>query len=230
MRSLFLLIVTGTLLTTSCKTEAPSPASVQSAAALTASAAAAPKLPTPKPLSVDNLERALKCRGADGPCQVLKQFKDCIAWNPAATSTDSRWLGRGHVVRKGSFTDEYTLLRSRRVPVSETGPGQMNAKFAISSIPELETAARRHADKALRAYKRRDVVKATNATVRYIKERSEWLEVSAMLAEKNQVYVASDGGAYLCALKDQRLLLVERSTNPEHPGDGTYVILWPVSW
>jgi hypothetical protein len=44
------------------------------------------------------------------------------------------------------------------------------------------------------------------------------------------VFVQVDGGAHLCALKDQRLLLVAKPPAGGNASDGLYAMLWPVTW
>ena len=134
------------------------------------------------------------------------------------------------MVSQSKFIPEFTLLRSKRVAVNQVGPGQIAAKLGVANIPDDRAAEKRHAEKALRAYKRGDVTKAINAAVRYIKQRDDWPEAFALQAEANQIYVAVSGGAYLCARKDQRLIVVKRAGNRTHPADGVYAIMWPVSW
>jgi hypothetical protein len=110
------------------------------------------------------------------------------------------------------------------------GPGQLPVKIGIDTIPDDRAAERRHAEKAVRAYKRGDVTTPTNQAVRYVKERTEWPEAFAMQTTGPQVYVAVAGGAYLCARQDQRLIVVKRAGSRSHPADGIYAVLWPVTW
>jgi hypothetical protein len=207
---------------------APS-ASVATTTTPTASAAAA--VPTPEPLDVAALDAALKCGGkGHGPCAVLQDFHDCIAWSPVTASGDARWLGEGYVVSRGAFVDQLTLVRSKRVPTTEVGAGQLPVRIGIAAIPDDMAAERTHAEKAIKAFKRSDVARKGNQAIDYIKSRTDWPEAFAMQSKNNQVYVAVEGGVHLCALKDQRLLMVKASTNRAHPADGVYATLWAVSW
>jgi hypothetical protein len=211
---------------------APSGAPASSSAASRPTATALPDLPTPEPLDVASLQKALKCspKSEGGPCRVLNDFKACQAARIVTPSGDGRWLGSGYVVRAGAFTDEFTLLRSRGVPSADVSKTQIAAKIGLGRIPDEQEVARRHAEKAVSALARGDVPKVNNAAVAYIKELKEWSEAYAVAAQDNQIYVAASDGFYLCAVNAQRLLLVARMTSPKSAGDGLYAELWPVSW
>lgn len=200
------------------------------AAVSTAEKAPEPPPPPPEPLNVAELEKALKCSGQEfGPCQVLAQFQNCIDWSPITDSGDGRWLGKGQVVKKGAFTEELSILRSRRVPTSEVGPGQLGAKIALERIPDDRATEQAAATKALKAYARGDVP-GPNSGTDYVKERTEWSEAFSMKAKDNQIYAASGGGLWLCQHDDQRLIMVKLSSSREHKADGTYAIMYAVTW
>lgn len=189
------------------------------------------QLPKPEKLDVDAIKAALKCTGkASGPCALLEEWKECAPMDPVTQSGEGRWMGRGYLVKKGEFIDEYTLLRSRAVPSSQVGAGMLPAKIAIDSIPDDRGGERANAEKAILAYERGDVPLPTNTAVRYLKERTEWSEAPVQSAEANQLYVATGSGAYLCAGQKQRLLVIRRSSTRTHAGDGVYAVLWPVTW
>lgn len=192
---------------------------------------AAPAPPPPKPLDVEGLQKSLKCGAVGhGPCEILEQFNGCIDWSPVTQGGDGRWLGKSTVVKKGSFVDEVALLRSKRVPLADVGPGQLPAKIGLTDIPDERVTEKRQAEKAIRAYDRGDVPRPSNQVIDYIKRRDDWPEAFSMQAEENQVFVAVDGGMYLCQKDNQRLLAVKLSNNREHKADGTYAMLHPVSW
>ena len=197
-----------------------------------ATASAVPDLPTPEPLDVASLQKALKCsaKSEGGPCRVLNDFKACQPQKMLTPSGDGRWMGYGYVVRAGAFTDEFTLLRSRAVPSAEVGKTQIAAKIGLARIPEEEEVVHRQAEKSVAALARNDVPKVGNAAITYIKELKEWSEAYAVNAQDNQVYAAAADGFYLCAVSGQRLLLVQRVTSSKSQGDGLYAELWPVSW
>jgi hypothetical protein len=209
---------------------APSATATTTAPAPTAtSTVAAP--PPPEALDVETLRKALKCgaKGA-GPCEVLAGFSSCETFDPVTQSGDGRWLGEAHFVKKGAFVDDWLMMRSRRVAITEVGPGQLMAKIAIAKIDDTYPEEREHAGKAIRAFERGDVPAPTNQAIRFAKERDEWTEAYSMKAAGNQVYAAIQGGTYLCKISKQRVLLVALATDREHPADGTYATLWPVSW
>lgn len=211
-------------------TPAPS-AETARASAAKPTASAEKTVPPPEPLDVEALKKSLKCgKGGHGPCEVLQDFEDCLPFDPVTQSGDGRWLGQGYVVKKSAFVEELTLLRSRRVPTAEVGPGQLGAKIALGNIPDDRVAERRHAEVAVRAFRRGDVTKRTNAAVDYIKERQDWQEAFSMKAKDNQIYIAAMAGGFLCSKDKQRLLLVQKSGDREHGADGVYAELWPISW
>ncbi|MSP24408.1 MAG: hypothetical protein EXR75_04445 [Myxococcales bacterium] len=186
----------------------------------------------PERLDVDALKRAFKC-GAEppaGPCEVLKEFDACVPWSPVTQSGDGRFMGDGYVVKGGAFVEEVTLLRTRRVPSEEASPGDLPARIALAAIPQDRSAEREHAKKAIGAYARGDVPKPNNAAVRYVKERAEWVDATALAAEHDEIYVANRGGAHICALKNQRIVVIQRASERLHEGDGVYAVLFPVSW
>ena len=186
----------------------------------------------PDPLSVALLRKELGCpsKRATEPCGVLDSFTACQPMDRVAPSGDARWMGYGYEVKEGEFVEQVTLVRVRRVPLNDVGPGQMPLKVSIVELPDDEVSAQRHAKKAIDKLSRDDVPKSTNAAVNYVKKRKPWPESFAVQAQEKQVYVAVEDGAYLCNASDQRLLVVQRAKARKSPADGLYAVLWPVSW
>ena len=222
------------LLLAGCK-DKPKPTTTTAASAAPTAVAAAPKVVVAKAKALDvaQLQKALRCtKGSThaGPCSVLAAFENCVALPRLTGAGESRYLGEGYRVKSGAFVDEFTVLKRWSITTKEAGPGQMPNKFAIGAIPDTRSGAIRHAKKAIAKYRRGDVTKAMNAAVRYVKERTDWSEARATPAEKNQIYISSNGPAYLCSLKNQRVLLVQQSALTDKAADGVYATLWPVSW
>ena len=235
MRTLLPALLLISLGASACDDSAKTSPTAAASTSATAAASSARKVPPPPPpdgLDVATLQKTLKCgNGGHGPCIVLKAFKDCKDWLPMTESGDGRWLGKAYIVKKGTFVEDLVLLRSKRVNVSDVGPGQLNVKIAIADIPQSYPAEIQHAHKALRAFKRGDVTKASNQAVRYIKDRQDWPDAFVSKAKENQIFVADRGGAYLCQMKgDQRLLVVRKSNSRENPADGLYAEMYPVTW
>ena len=232
MRPVVLALVTSLALW-SCgkdkRAEATAPSASATASAAPKPAASTAPLPKAEKLDVDGLKKALKCGKAAGPCEVLAQFKDCVEWSPVVKSGDGRWLGEGFVVKSGAFIDEYTVVRSKSVPSSET-PGALPVKIAIDNIPDDRPGEKLNAGKAVRAFERGDVALPSNTAIRYVKERKDWSDAPAVQADNNQIYVATGSGAHLCMLKNQRLVLIKLAADRGHPADGVYAILFGVSW
>jgi hypothetical protein len=191
---------------------------------------AAPPPPAPSDLDVASLQKALKCGGdtKSGPCGVLARMAKCTAWDPDVPSGDGRWLGHGWVVDGAKTTDQITVLRARRAPTSEVGPGQLGVRIALAELPSQEGVAFDQADRALRAFERGDVPPRTSPTLEYVKKRTEWPDAFAVRTTGGQVYALTPGGTFLCQGPSRTVLAVERAGHAG--GDGTYAELWPVSW
>ncbi|HVK62985.1 MAG TPA: hypothetical protein VM694_00840 [Polyangium sp.] len=165
-----------------------------------------------------------------GPCAVVNAFGVCKPWNPVVPSGDGRWIGRGHRVEGGKTSDEFTIVRSRRVPSNEVGPGQLPAKVGISDVAKQEGSAFSQADRLIRTLERSDVPPRSNMALDYLKKRDSWPEGFTMKTVGGQVYVASEGGAFACQGPKQELYLVQRAATRGGPGDGLYATVYPVSW
>jgi len=232
MRRPFLAVAVLALL--GCDKPAPGPAASTAATAAPPPAATTEAAPSPPPPDLDlpAQQKALKCGGdaKSGACGVLAKMATCTAWNPIVPSGDGRWLGRGWLVEGAKTTDQVTLVRSRRVPTSEVGPGQLGARIAVTDLPKQEGAAFEQADRAIRAYERADVPPHGNPTLDYLKQRKDWPEAAALrTAGGGQVYALSGGGAYFCQT-GRSLLVVQRPASGSAGGDGLYAEVWPTSW
>jgi hypothetical protein len=207
-------------------------ASAVASAAASVSAAPAVAAAVPDNLDVAELQKALKCAGADktGPCSVLATIAaPCTAWSASVPSGDGRWMGRGYLVQQGKATEQITLLRARRVPLTEVGPGQLPVKIAVAELPKDDAAAD-PAAKAIRAFERSDVPGKGNAGVEYVKQRTDWSEAFATKTTGGQVYALAHGGTFVCQGPKQQLLVVQRAGSRTDKGDGLYAELWGTTW
>ncbi|MDC0749136.1 hypothetical protein [Polyangium mundeleinium] len=186
----------------------------------------------PDDLDIAALKKALTCAAdaKSGPCAVVNAFGSCKPWNPVVPSGDGRWIGRGYRVEGGKTSDEFTIVRSRRVPSNEVGPGQLPAKVGISDIAKQEGSAFSQADRLIRTLERSDVPPRSNMALDYLKKRASWPEGFTMKTVGGQVYVASEGGTFVCQGPKQELYLVQRAATRGKPGDGLYATAYPVSW
>lgn len=232
MRHLVLLALGLALVACDPPAVAPDAASsASSAPPPPAPSAAEPAPPPPNDLDVAALQKALKCGGAGaGACAVLAKIASCKGWEPVVPSGDGRWLGRGHVVEGAKTTDQFTLLRSRRVPTAEIGPGQLPVRISVTELPKAEGAAFDQADKTIRTFERQDAPARNNPTLEYVKKRSDWPEASAMRTAGGQVYVIEKEGTYVCQGAKKQLYVVQRASSKASSGDGLYAELWPTSW
>lgn len=191
-----------------------------------------PAPPPPADLDVAALQKALKCGGGSGtgPCAVLAKFAACKAWDPVVPSGDGRWLGRGTIVDGAKTTDQFTILRSRRLPTNDVGAGQLPVKIAVTDLPKEEGAAWDQADRAIRAIERADAPPRTSAALEYIKKRTEWQESFASRTTGGHVFATTQYGTFVCQGPKKQLLVVQRASQKSASPDGLYAELWPTSW
>ncbi|MFO0591778.1 MAG: hypothetical protein U0441_29795 [Polyangiaceae bacterium] len=205
------------------------------AAATTTAAAPPPAATDPAPppaadLDVAALQKTLACaaNAKSGPCSVLAGFAGCKPWSAEVPSGDGRWLGRGYEVDGKKTTELVAVLRVRRVPSSEVGPGQLPARIALGEIAKDEGSPFTEADKAIRALERSDVPPHGNAAMEYLKKRSQWSEVFVSRTAGGQV--SSDSGLYVCEGPKRELLVVRRASTRAGAADGFYATLWGATW
>jgi hypothetical protein len=189
--------------------------------------------PPPEDLDVASLQKTLKCGNdakASGACGVLAKFAACKPWNPVTPNGDGRWIGRGVEVDKGKSSEVFVMLRARRTPTSEVGPGQLGAKIAIEEIPKTDKDAYDAADRAIRILERQDVPPRYNPTLDYLKKREQWNESFAVATAGGQVGLLSKGGGFVCVGPKQQLLVVQRAAARGQNADGIYAEVWATSW
>lgn len=211
---------------------ATTPTATNSVASAQPTGGVAVEVAVPGDLDLAPLTKALKC-AADaktGACGILTKWKTCQAWTGVAPSGDGRWFGRGTLVEGGKSTDQVTLLRSRSVPASEVGPGQVPAKLALGEIRKDDGAAFEQVEKGLRALERGDVPQRASPTIEFIRKKTDWSEAFASKTMSGQVYVIREGGTFLCQGAKQTILLVSRAALRNAQGDGLYAELWPATW
>ncbi|MBK8252137.1 MAG: hypothetical protein IPK82_05650 [Polyangiaceae bacterium] len=175
-------------------------ASAQTSAAVTSTPSQAePAPPPPADLDVAPLQKALACPSdaKSGPCAVLAAVSTCKPWAAVVPSGDGRWIGRGYEVDGKKTTEQVMVLRSRRVPTSEVGPGQLPARVGIGTIDKDEGSPFNEADKAIRALERGDVPPKGNAAVEHLKSMTNWSEAFVTSTVSGQVYGLSHGGLYV---------------------------------
>ena len=219
-----------------CDSSGPAPTTPSASAATSASAPVPKKsakpVAKPPPLDLEGIKKALKCRGADGPCRVLEKFAKCReGWSPITQSGDGRWMGRGWKTKKGGFIEDFVMLRTRRVGLAEVAPGALGVKIGVDVFPEAAPEARSAAGPAIRALERSDVPKKGNRAVTFVSEHDSWSESYAQQADNHQIFVAAGAGAYLCGdPQSQALHVVRLSNKRDHLGDGIYATLYPIKW
>jgi hypothetical protein len=195
-------------------------------------AATEPPPPPPADLDVAALQKALGCaaNAKSGPCAVLAGFAGCKAWSAEAPSGDGRWLGRGFEVEGKKTTDVVAVLRARRVPTTEVGPGQLPARVALGTIDKSEGAAFSEAERAIRALERSDVPPKGNAAIAHLKGMTQWSEAFVTRTEGGQVYGLAHGGLFVCEGPKRELHVVRRAATRAGNGEGLYATLWAALW
>ena len=213
-------------------TTASSGAPASTSTSMAAPAATDPAPPPPPDLDVAALQKALACpAGAKtGPCGVLAGFASCKAWSGEVPSGDGRWLGRGFEVDGKTTTEQVTVLRARRVPTGDVGPGQLPARVALGAIDKETGSPFKEADKAIRAMERSDVPPKGNAAIEHLKGITQWSEAFVTRTAGGQVYGLSHGGLYACEGPKRELYVVRRASTRAGTGDGLYATLWGATW
>lgn len=211
----------------------------QASASATASAPPAPTAPAapralPDDLPLEPLREALACpklepEKAKGLCRVLTLAGTCKAWSGLAQSGEGRYLGRAYTVAGPKREERLAIVRTRTVPLVDVGPGELNAKLAISLVPKDDPQAG-NAERAIKAYERFDVPPKANPAVAWVKAYSSFEDVPAMRTTTGKVLVLDAEHAMLCEGDNQRLFLVHPAGPTGKKGDGLYAELWPVSW
>jgi hypothetical protein len=205
-------------------------ATAPTTAPATASAATDPVPPPPDDLAVAELQKALQCGGGKaGPCAIVSGFTGCTVWSANLPSGEGRWIGRGFTVEKGKTTEGIAMMRVRRVPTTEVGPGQLPVKLGIAELL-ADDPAYKQAGLAVRTYERQDTPPKNNAGVEHLKQRTDWVESFATRTAGGQVYALSGGGTFVCQGPKQQLLLVRRSGSRTDKADGVYAELWATTW
>jgi len=191
-----------------------------------------PAPPPPPDLDVAALQKALACaaNAKSGPCTVLAAFASCKPWSAAAPSGEGRWLGRGHDVEGKKTTDQVTVLRVRRVPTIEVGPGQLPARVGLGTIEKEDGGAFGEAERAIRAMERGDVPSKGSTTIAHLKGMTQWAEAFATRTAGGHVYGLAHGGLYICEGSKHELHVVRRASTRTGGADGLYATLWAATW
>jgi hypothetical protein len=145
-------------------------------------------------------------------------------------SGDARYVGRGTVVEGAKSTESVVVIRARRVPLNEVGPGQLPVKIGVGELTKEDGSAFDQAGQTIRSFERSDAPSKSNATIEYLKKRSDWTEAFANKTAGGQVYAIMRAGTFLCQGARQSVLLVQKAGSRTSSADGLYAELWPASW
>lgn len=236
MRRSALALVISALLLPAC--DPPGSGTSASAAPSASAPPAAPPappaeaMPPPDDLDVASVQKAMKCAtdAKSGACGVLAKYSTCTAWNAVSPSGDGRYVGRGTTIEGAKSTEGVIVLRSRRVPMNEVGPGQIPVKIGIGELTKEDGNAFDQAAQTIRSFERSDAPAKSNATVEYLKKRTEWTEAFANKTVGGQVYAIMRAGTFLCQGARQSVLMVQKAGSRSSSADGIYAELWPASW
>lgn len=189
-------------------------------------------MPPPEDLDVTTLQKALKCaaNAKEGPCGLLTKYTTCTPWSAASPSGDARYIGRGTTIEGAKSTESFVVLRARRAPMNEVGPGQLPVRIGLGEITKGDGSAFDQAGQTIRSFERSDTPGRANATVEYLKKRGEWTEAFANKTVGGQVYAIMQAGTFLCQGARQSVLMVQRAATRSASADGVYAELWPATW
>jgi hypothetical protein len=236
MRRSALALVISALLLPAC--DPPSSGGAASAAPSAAPAPTAPPepvaeaMPPPEDLDVASLQKALKCaaKAKEGPCSVLAKYTTCTAWNPISPSGDARYIGRGFTIEGAKSTESVVVVRARRVPTNEVGPGQLPVRIGVGEMSKEDGMAFDQAAQTIRIYERSDTPGRASATLEYLKKRTDWTEAFANKTVGGQVYGIMRAGTFLCQGARQTVLMVQKAGSRSSSADGLYAELWQAIW
>ena len=189
-------------------------------------------MPAPDDLDVASLQKALKCAATakEGACGILAKYATCTKWSGESPSGDARYVGRGTTVEGAKSTESVVVLRAKRAPMSEVGPGQLTMKFGFGEIVKDDGSAFDQAAQTIRSFKRGDTPGKSNTTIEYLKKRADWTEAFANKTVGGQVYAIMKAGTYLCQGARQSVLMVQKAATRSASADGVYAELWPATW
>lgn len=189
-------------------------------------------MPPPDDLDVASLQKALKCAtdAKSGACGILTKYSTCTPWNTTSPSGDARYVGHGATIEGAKSTESVVVLRARRAPMNEVGPGQLPVKIGIDEITKGDGSAFDQAGQTIRSFERSDTPGKSNATIEHLKKRSDWTEAFANKTKGGQVYAIMKAGTFLCQGARQSVLMVQKAATRSASADGVYAELWPASW
>ena len=189
-------------------------------------------MPPPDDLDVAAVQKALKCAtdAKSGACGVLAKYTACTPWSAVSPSGDARYLGRGTLVEGAKSTETVVVLRSKRVPLNEVGPGQLGVKIGLGEITKEDGSPFDQSGQAIRSFERSDAPGKANAAIEYVKQRTQWVEAFANKTAGGQVYAIMKAGTFLCQGPRQSVLMVQKAGSRTSSGDGLYAELWAASW
>ncbi len=189
-------------------------------------------MPAPDDLDVASLQKAMKCASdaRSGACGILTKYATCTPWNAVSPSGDARYVGRGFAVEGAKSTETVVVVRARRVPLNEVGPGQLGVKIGLGEITKEDGSAFGQSGQTIRSFERSDAPGKANATIEYLKQRTTWTEAFANKTVGGQVYAIMRAGTFLCQGARQSVLLVQKAGNRSSSADGLYAELWAATW
>jgi hypothetical protein len=122
------------------------------------------------------------------------------------------------------------VLSADNVPAASVGPTDLPLRVALGNLPR---ELRRDGDKLARALVRSEQVSTNNKAVPFVKAWSSANGRIALPTSGPSVRLLDDEATYV-RQEGQKVIIVRlRAATPGKaapPGDGTYAVLWPVSW
>ncbi len=177
----------------------------------------------------------MKCPGSayKAACAVLDQFKKGTAWDlTMIRGADARYFGQGVEVGPDGAVERYYFFIAKRVPLNEVSASDLPLKLSFRPLETTRNVELAQAPKLMRLLEKDDAVSRTISTVKYVLDYAPATWDGASATKGVSTFAQTASGAYVRMVDNRRLVFVQPSlTRPgAQPGEGTYVLLYPVSW
>jgi hypothetical protein len=194
-----------------------------------------PKAPPPDDIDLTALQASMKCPGTTfkAACEILDEFKKGTAWDfTLIHGADARYFGRGVEATASGVVERYFFLIARRVPLNEVSGSDLPIKQVFRPLESSREVEIAQAPKLLRLLEKDDAVSKTIQTAKYVLEYAPATWEGAAASKGISTFAQTGSGAYVRMVDRRRLVWVQPAV--ARPGgsaaEGTYAILYPLSW
>ena len=142
------------------------------------------------------------------------------------------YIGRGYQVEKGAETEVMLVMRAKRVPTAEVGPGEMPVKVGFEPLPD---EYKLHGTKLVVALASGGVAGKRNQTLPYVEafepKKKEWGAVTTKGASVQLFGELSDDDIFVRKEGSKKLYFVRIAKGRNvRDGDGTYAEFYLAAW